>query len=89
MVTTRIEYTSPDGVTQSDHSYDGARMASLDPVGTPRRDDARAQRRAGSSIRCSTGPPGASGLHTRRNMLHEDEVFAARLALAGPWVTCL
>ena len=32
MVTTRIAYTSPDGVTSSDHSYDGARMASLDPV---------------------------------------------------------
>jgi glycosyltransferase involved in cell wall biosynthesis len=86
LVTTRIAYTSPDGVTSADNSYDGARMASLDPV-----------ERLVEMIRLLNesyllidplyalvrrGPVAAL---PRRNMIREDEVFAARLALGGPW----
>jgi glycosyltransferase involved in cell wall biosynthesis len=86
MVTTQIAYTSPEGVTTSDISYDGGRMASLDPV-----------ERLSEMMRLLNesyllldplyaivrrGPVAAI---PRRNILHEDEVFAAKLALAGPW----
>jgi Glycosyl transferase family 2 len=86
MVTTGIAYTGPDGVTSSDRSYDGTRMASLDPV-----------ERLGEMLRLLNQsyllvdplyaivrrePVAAI---PRRNMLREDEVFATKLALAGPW----
>jgi glycosyltransferase involved in cell wall biosynthesis len=86
IVTTGIAYTSPDGVTSSDRSYDGTRMASLDPV-----------ERLGEMLRLLNKsyllvdplyaivrrePVAAI---PRRNMLREDEVFATKLALAGPW----
>jgi hypothetical protein len=86
IVTTEIAYTSPDGITKSDNSYNGAPMASHDPVErlieimrllneSPLLIDpmyALVRREPVASI-------------PRRNILREDEVFAAKLALAGPW----
>ena len=86
LVTTRVAYTDASGVTRSDDSYDGARMASQDPV-----------ERLTEMMRLLNESP----LHIdplyglvrrepvaaipRRNMLREDEVLAAKIALAGPW----
>ncbi|MDP9863414.1 MULTISPECIES: glycosyltransferase family 2 protein [Streptosporangium] len=85
LVTTQVAYTDPDGTT-STGVYDGGGLLSDDP----------AERFAemlrmlneshllidplyGLMRRASVvGIP-------RRNMLREDEVFAAKLALAGPW----
>jgi hypothetical protein len=86
IVTTRIAYTTPDGLIRSDDSYDGARLASADPVERFRElmhllnesylliDPlyALVRREPVAAI-------------PRRNMLHEDQIFAAKLALAGPW----
>ena len=86
LVTTRIAYTTPDGLTSSDDSYDGARMASLDPVERL----TEMMRLLNESYELidplyalvRREPVAAI---PRRNMIREDEVFAAKLALAGPW----
>jgi glycosyltransferase involved in cell wall biosynthesis len=86
LVTTRLAYTSPDGTTRSDSAYDGALLASPDPIV-----------RFTELLRLLNGPlyevdplygmvrrvPVAA--IRRRNMLREDEVFACKLALLGPW----
>jgi glycosyltransferase involved in cell wall biosynthesis len=86
IVTTQIAYTSPDGVTSSDNTYDGALMASHDPVVR-----LTEMLRLLNESHLLIDPmyalvrrePVAS--IPRRNILREDEVFAAKLALAGPW----
>jgi hypothetical protein len=86
LVTTRIEYTHPNGMTSSDHSYDGARMASPDPV----------ERLSELMRLVNDGHLLVDPLYAlvrrepvaalpRRNMVREDEIFATKLALAGPW----
>ena len=85
MVTTQIAYTSA-GVTRSDNSYDGARMASQDPV-----ERLTEMMRLLNESYLLIDPLYALvrrepvAAIPRRNMLREDEVFAAKLALAGPW----
>jgi glycosyltransferase involved in cell wall biosynthesis len=85
IVTTRVEYMSTDGVLRPGESYDGARMASLDPV-----------ERFVEVMHLLSESWLIDPLYAlvrrepvaaipRRNMLGEDELFAARLALAGPW----
>lgn len=80
-----MAYTGPDGVTTSG-VYDGARLRSDDPV-----------ERFGEMLHMLNEShlliDPLYGLMRRdpvvaiprRNMLREDEVFAAKLALAGPW----
>jgi hypothetical protein len=86
MVTTGVAYTSPDGVTRSDQSYDGTRLASLDPV-----ERFTEMMRLLNESYLLIDPLYALmrrepvAAISRRNMLREDEVFAAKLALAGPW----
>jgi glycosyltransferase involved in cell wall biosynthesis len=84
LVTTGIRYRSPDGKAQT-YPYCGTKLQSGDPVD-----------RFGEFLRSlldgMTLDP-AYGLMRRdavvaiprRNMILEDEVFATRLALAGPW----
>jgi hypothetical protein len=85
-VTTRIAYTSPGGVTNSDQSYDGGRMASLNPVERL----TEIMRLLNESyliidpLYALVRREPVAAL-PRRNMLREDEVFATKLALAGPW----
>lgn len=86
LVTTRVAYTGPDGITRTDDTYDGRRMASPDPIV-----------RFTEILRLLNESPllvdplyGLIRRHPiaaipRRNMLKEDEVFATKLALAGPW----
>jgi glycosyltransferase involved in cell wall biosynthesis len=86
LVTTRVAYTAPDGITRTDEGYDGRSMASGDPVV-----------RFTEILRLLNESPllvdplyGLVRRHPvaaipRRNMLREDEVFATKLALAGPW----
>lgn len=85
LVTTQILYRDADGAETLDTDYDPAAMSSEDPID-----------RFASMLRLLT-----AGFATidpiygmirrdlasipRRNMLREDQVFAARLALAGPW----
>jgi cellulose synthase/poly-beta-1,6-N-acetylglucosamine synthase-like glycosyltransferase len=86
IVTTQVAYTGPDGVTRSDTSYDGSRMASLDPV-----ERLREIMRLLNESYLLVDPLYALvrrepvAAIPRRNMLREDEVFATKLALAGPW----
>ena len=85
-MTTQIAYTSPDGVTTSDNSYNGAPMASHDPV-----ERLTEMMRLLNESHLLIDPLYALvrrepvAAIPRRNMLREDEVFAAKLALAGPW----
>src|SRR5919197_4691180 len=86
LVTTRLPYTAPDGTTLPVPDYDDARMTSPDPVV-----------RFTEILRLLNAPlfqvdplygmvrrvPVAAV--RRRNMLREDEVFACKLALLGPW----
>jgi glycosyltransferase involved in cell wall biosynthesis len=85
LVTTGTEYSGPDGTTQS-AAYDGGGLGSDDPV-----------ERFGEFLRLLNeshllidplyGMFRLSAIATipRRNMVREDEVFACKLALAGPW----
>ncbi|NGP05324.1 glycosyltransferase family 2 protein [Rhodococcus sp. 14C212] len=85
LVTNRIEYTAPDGLTRLS-PYHGTALASDDPVtrftamlgmlneDIPLVDPLYSLIRREPAVRIE-----------RRNMLREDEVFAAKLALAGPW----
>ncbi len=85
VVTTQIVYTDADGGETLDTDYDPSALASEDPVvrfaemlrlltsGFARLDPVYAMMRRELAVL------------PRRNMLREDQVFAARLALAGPW----
>jgi glycosyltransferase involved in cell wall biosynthesis len=85
LVTTGVAYTGPDGVARS-AAYDGSGLDSDDPV-TRFAEMLRLLNESHLMIDplyglLRRGP--ATGI-PRRNMLREDEVFAAKLALAGPW----
>jgi glycosyltransferase involved in cell wall biosynthesis len=85
LVTSGFSYTDDDGVTRST-VYGSDRFCSDDPAD-----------RFTEMLRLLTEPDGlidplygmvrraVAVSMVRRNMLREDEVFAARLALAGPW----
>ncbi|MFI7701654.1 glycosyltransferase family 2 protein [Nonomuraea sp. NPDC049480] len=85
LVTNQVSYSGPDG-TLSTVPYEGAGLGSDDPV-----------ERFGEMLRLLNESPylidplygllrrGPAVGIPRRNMLREDEVFAAKLALAGPW----
>ncbi|TDD11504.1 glycosyltransferase family 2 protein [Nonomuraea deserti] len=85
LVTNQVSYSRPDG-TLATTAYEGAGLGSDDPV-----------ERFTEMLRLLNESPflidplygllrrePAVGI-PRRNMLREDEVFAAKLALAGPW----
>ena len=85
LVTTGISYTGPDGTAQTAR-YEGGALGSDDPV----------ERFTELMHLLNTSHLMIDPLYgmmrrdvvaaiPRRNMLHEDEVFAAKLALAGPW----
>jgi len=85
VVTMRLEYELPDGTTQSAR-YDGTALGSADPVDR----FAEVLRLLNESYLLLDPLYGLMRRATvvdlpRRIMLREDEVFAARLALAGPW----
>jgi glycosyltransferase involved in cell wall biosynthesis len=85
LVTTQMSYTGPDGVTRT-APYEGTAFGSDDPV-TRFAEMLRLENESYLLI-----DPLYSLLRReplmrieRRNMLNEDQVFAAKLALAGPW----
>ncbi|MER7009340.1 glycosyltransferase family 2 protein [Dactylosporangium sp. NPDC000555] len=85
LVTTQVAYLGPDNGTQT-ASYDGTALRSADPV-----DRLAELLRLLNESHLLIDPlygmmrraPVAA--IPRRNMLREDEVFAVKLALAGPW----
>jgi glycosyltransferase involved in cell wall biosynthesis len=85
LVTTQLMYTGPDGTTET-AVYEGQGLGSDDPV-----DRLNEMLRLLNQSHLLIDPlyslmrraPVAA--IPRRNMLREDEVFAAKLALAGPW----
>jgi glycosyltransferase involved in cell wall biosynthesis len=85
LVTTRVAYTDDEGVIDVPEGHDGTRLASEDPLV-----------RFVEFLRLLTTGLWVDPLYglfrrapvaviPRRNMLREDEVFATKLALAGPW----
>lgn len=85
LVTTQIAYTDAAGTQTLDTGYDASPLSSPDPV-----------ERLAEILRLLTSEFALLdplygvmrrdlALLPRRNMLREDEVFATRLALAGPW----
>jgi hypothetical protein len=86
LVTTQIEYLAPDGSSATPSGYDPAPLADCDPVV-----------RLDGMLHQLNGPtlvvdPMYSLMRLERvltiprvNQLREDEVFATRLATAGPW----
>ncbi|MFC5833678.1 glycosyltransferase family 2 protein [Nonomuraea insulae] len=85
LVTTQVAYTGPDGVSRT-HAYGGAGLGSDDPV-VRLREMLRLLNESALQIDPLYGllRRGPATEIPRRNMLREDEVFAAKLALAGPW----
>lgn len=85
LVTTAISYTGPDGQVATE-PYESTAMRSDDPAVR----FAELMRLLNASHLMIDPLYGMMRRSTvaalpRRNMLHEDEVFAAKLALAGPW----
>jgi glycosyltransferase involved in cell wall biosynthesis len=85
LVTTQIEYLGPDGRTQT-APYHPTAMGSADPV-----DRLAELLRLLNESHLLLDPlygmvrRAQVAAIPRRNMVREDEVFAAKLALAGPW----
>ena len=85
LVTTQLTYAGPDGDTQTAR-YDGTALRSADPV-----DRFTELLRLLNESHLLIDPLYAMVRRApvaaipRRNMLHEDQVFAVKLALAGPW----
>lgn len=84
LVTTAIQYIGPDGKRQT-YPYSGSALRSLDPVDRFREllwslGNGMTLDPLYALIRrdCVLSVP-------RRNMIVEDEVFASKLAMAGPW----
>ena len=85
LVTTQIVYRDSEGVETLETGYDPAAMCSADPV----------ERFAAMLRMLTTEVALVDPLYAmirrdlatipRKNMMREDQVFAARLALAGPW----
>jgi hypothetical protein len=85
LVTTQVAYTGADGTTRT-APYHGTRLGSDDPVER----FVEMLRLLNESYLLIDPLYGLMRREPvaaipRRNMLHEDEVFAAKLALAGPW----
>lgn len=85
LVTTGISYAGPEGSAES-AAYTGTELASDDPVDR----FAEMLRLLNASHLMIDPLYGMTRRETaaaipRRNMLREDEVFATKLALAGPW----
>lgn len=85
LVTSQAEYTGPDGVTQS-ATYDGTALGSDDPV-TRFTEMLRLLNESHLLIDPLYGLARREPVVriARHNMISEDEVFASKLALAGPW----
>ena len=85
LVTTQIDYTGPDGVTQT-APYDGTALRSDDPV-TRLVELLRLCNESHLLIDPCYGVFRRERvMHIkRRNMLNDDQVFSAKLALVGPW----
>ncbi|MEV7009730.1 glycosyltransferase family 2 protein [Streptosporangium sp. NPDC051022] len=85
LVATQMSYTDPDGTVRTS-AYDGTGLLSDDPV-----DRFAEMLRILNETHLMIDPLYSlmrreSVVHIpRRNMLREDEVFATKLALAGPW----
>lgn len=85
LVTTQIAYVDGDGAVELSSEYDPSALSSPDPL----------VRFSGLLCLLTSGFVLLDPLYAmmrrevtampRRNILREDEVFAARLALAGPW----
>jgi glycosyltransferase involved in cell wall biosynthesis len=86
LVTTRVAYTGPDGVTTTDDGYDGTRLAAADPI-VRFTEILRLLNESAALVDPLYGlvRRGPVIAIPRRNMVKEDEVFATKLALAGPW----
>jgi len=84
LVTSQLEYTDPDGLTQT-ATYDGTALGSDDPI-TRFTEMLRLLNESHLLIDTLYGlfRCGPVMRIERRNMLNEDQVFAAKLALAGP-----
>jgi hypothetical protein len=85
LVTSQMEYIDPDGLTQT-AEYDGTALGSDDPV-TRFTEMLRLLNESHLLIDPLYGlfRREIAVRIERRNMLGEDQVFAAKLALAGPW----
>jgi glycosyltransferase involved in cell wall biosynthesis len=85
LVTTQMNYTGPDGVTRT-APYQGTALGADDPV-TRFTEMLRLLNESYLLIDPLYGLSRREPLMRieRRNMLNEDQVFAAKLALAGPW----
>jgi glycosyltransferase involved in cell wall biosynthesis len=85
LVTTQVDYVGLDGEAQS-AGYEGTALRSADPV-----DRLTEMLRLLNESHLLIDPLYGMARRSpvaaipRRNMLREDEVFAAKLALAGPW----
>lgn len=86
LVTTRVAYTPQDGLTVTDDTYDGERMASADPI-VRFAEILRLLNESATLVDPLYGLLRREAVVAipRRNMVKEDEVFATKLALAGPW----
>ena len=85
LVTTQLEYVGPDGLTET-AAYDGTGLGSDDPI-TRLSEVLRVLNEGHLLIDEIYGLfRRESVVHIkRRNILQEDQVFATKLALAGPW----
>lgn len=85
LVTSQLDYTGPDGVTRT-AAYDGTALGSDDPV-TRFTEYLRLLNASHLLIDPLYGMVRREPVVRieRRNMLREDEVYATKLALAGPW----
>jgi glycosyltransferase involved in cell wall biosynthesis len=86
LTTTHIAYVGPEGLTETDYSYDGRAMSSDDPV-----DRLDAMLTYLNESYLLVDPLYAmmrrvrvQGI-VRRNMLREDQLYSTKLALAGKW----
>jgi glycosyltransferase involved in cell wall biosynthesis len=85
LVTSQVDYTGPDGVTAT-QPYTGTALRSDDPV-VRLTEMLRLLNESHLIIDPLYGMVRRDAVVgiDRRNMLREDEVFATKLALAGPW----
>jgi glycosyltransferase involved in cell wall biosynthesis len=85
LVTNQLVYTAPDGLTRT-AAYNGTALGSDDPV-TRFIEMLRLLNESYLLIDPLYGLFRREALMRieRRNMMHEDQVFATKLALAGPW----
>jgi GT2 family glycosyltransferase len=85
LVTTQIAYRGPDGITRT-APYEGTALGSDDPI-TRFTEMLRLLNESYLLIDPLYGMLRRAPVVRieRRNMRHEDEVFATKLALAGPW----